>query len=133
MNRRNFLRLAAGAGVAAATMAEAGFWSEFLSWLKRKPVHSIPLNATITQYADFVSYTEASLLTSEKLLPELNLGSLATIYYDRKALDNLNTSIHIPAAIFNARPTLFSNGTKAVRFGKIWKPVIETKKGLLVV
>jgi hypothetical protein len=153
MDRRNFLRLCAGAaGVTAATMAQAGFWSEFLSWLKRKPVHSIPLNATITQYADFVSYTEASLLTSEELLPEL--GPLMTIYYDRQAIKNLEANLRFDkmceqraSRIFYSGtklntshdwdaislPRSFPDGTKAVKFGKIWKPVCETKDGKLVV
>ena len=45
MNRRDFLKLTvitSGGLVATATMAEAGFFADFLSWIKRRPVWSIP-------------------------------------------------------------------------------------------
>lgn len=42
MNRRQFLRRSGGGLVATATMAEAGLLSEFLSWLRRKPVSIAP-------------------------------------------------------------------------------------------
>jgi len=156
MDRRNFLRLCAGAaGVTAATMAEAGFWSEFLSWLTRKPRWSFPSDG----YSEFVEMTgiaEATaateVISADQLLPEL--GPLMTIYYDRQAIKNLEANLRFDkmceqraSRIFYSGtklntsqdwdaislPRTLPDGTKAIKFGKIWKPVCETKDGKLVV
>lgn len=52
MNRRRFLQLAAGAGVATATMAEVGFFAEFISWVKRSPKWFIPKTAGVLTASD---------------------------------------------------------------------------------
>lgn len=68
MNRRRFLQLTGGGLIASATMAEAGFFAEFMDWLRRKPAWSIPakrpINAVIGQYADFVSYSDLALASA---------------------------------------------------------------------
>jgi hypothetical protein len=69
VNRRKFLQLAGLTGgglVASATMAEAGAFAEITSWLKRRPVWSIPKNvaiktAVIQQYSYNRSFSDLSL------------------------------------------------------------------------
>ena len=122
MNRRRFLQLAAGAGVTAATMAEVGFFAEFMAWVKRLPVWSIPKNAGHNPYQNYVnlsdlavettinSHVEAmaqelsytiNVLTADLLgddfstnaLSHLSLRELATVYYDKKAIENLKNGM----------------------------------------
>ncbi len=115
--------LTSGGLVASATMAEAGVFAEIASWLKRQPVWSIPKNVTlanIAQYSDYASSHDLSLaaaidpaveicakelayraavtintIAADDLLPELSLRNMSTIYYDKKALDNLNNAVAI--------------------------------------
>jgi hypothetical protein len=75
MDRRRFLQMCGGGVVATATMAEVGFFAEFMAWLKRKPVWSFPSKpavVTIGSYADFIS-----------------ISDLATVYYDRVFIESL--------------------------------------------
>jgi hypothetical protein len=131
MDRRKFLQLLSGAGVSAAVAASAGFdLSHFLSWLTRQPRWSFPSQS----YSEFVEMTGiAEATAATELIPELALPSLKrlmTIYYDRKVLKRLEENICLD---YISEPRTFPDGSKAVKFGNIWKPVIETKKGLLVV
>lgn len=73
-----------GGLVATATMAEAGFFAEFMAWLKRKPVWSFPPVRTMVGGAKYESLS--------------NLQHLATIYYDKKALENLKANLPFVAA-----------------------------------
>jgi hypothetical protein len=70
-----------GGMVATATMAEVGFFDEFMAWVKRMPVWSIPSKPTvhIQSYAEYTSI--------------LGLHSLATIYYGKKAIENLRANM----------------------------------------
>lgn len=119
MNRRHFLRLLTASGVTAGVAASAGFeLSHFLSWLTRKPRWSFPTDLHP------ISTLKTHVIPADEMLAEFGptLGQLTTIYYDRKALD-----------LFEARALLFPDNTKAMRFGNIYKPVLETKHGLVVV
>jgi hypothetical protein len=81
MDRRNFLRMAAGGMVATATMAEVGFWADFMVWVKRMPTWSFPkplVSATISQFDDYISFNQ-----------------LAAVYYDKKAVEALNNSFNV--------------------------------------
>lgn len=73
-----------GGLVATATMNEVGFFAEFMAWVKRNPVWSIPANPKVLGgYAEFVRLS--------------NLSELATIYYDRKAIENLRNNSPLKA------------------------------------
>jgi hypothetical protein len=74
-DRRSFLKLFGGGIVASATMAEAGVIEEFLSWLRRKPTWSIPVNMSIGP----IGVTPANLLTVS--------------YYNRAFLANLKANM----------------------------------------
>jgi hypothetical protein len=119
VNRRRFLQLAAGAGVTAATMAEVGFFAEFMVWVKRLPVWSIPKTAggtlnvltadkvrtavdalqNATPSSGFVGiihpYVALDLQDdfAGTRLSHLSLRELATVYYDKKAIENLKHSM----------------------------------------
>ena len=80
MDRRRFLQIFGGGVVASATMAEAGFLADFMAWLKRKPVWSIPKTLAVNPY--IAEYSQFS-----------GLSQLATIYYDRKAIENLRANL----------------------------------------
>jgi hypothetical protein len=54
MDRRGFLKMFGGATggiVVATTMAQAGMWAEFMSWLKRAPAWSFPSRITVQEDA----------------------------------------------------------------------------------
>lgn len=98
MDRRRFLQLVTGAGVTTATMAEAGFFAEFWSWLTRRPKWFIPketkqfYGVIHPQAAYDLMYDPLKVheISADAMIPELHsLSKLATIYYDRKALDTL--------------------------------------------
>lgn len=69
--------MAAGGIVATATMAEVGFWADFMAWVKRMPVWSFPRPVTRLD----------------------SLVDLATVYYDRAMIKRLETMF-----IFEQRP-----------------------------
>lgn len=95
MNRRSFLRLTGGGLIATATMAEAGLFAEFMDWLRRKPVWSIPANPFYSK----------------------EFSTLATIYYNRAALDALKRNLVF--ATFSAlRPLpIMSSDGKVITLG----------------
>lgn len=70
MDRRQFLRMFGGAAtsglVASATMSEAGMLAEFLSWLKRKPVWSIP-----NPRSGALTYDQITALTAKYIVPRM--------------------------------------------------------------
>jgi hypothetical protein len=88
VNRRKFLQLAGITGgglVASATMAEAGVFAEIASWLKRRPVWSIPKNAGFNPYSDYANFSDPSLETAispivEKAAAELAYRAAYDIY-----------------------------------------------------
>lgn len=91
MDRRKFLRWCVRAGVAAGATASVGLdLSHFLSWLTRNPRWSFPTPehpVSVAQYEDYVEISDLALATS--------LRSLATIYYDRKAIAALKDNLLI--------------------------------------
>jgi hypothetical protein len=149
MDRRKFLQLLSGAGVSAAVATSAGFdLSHFLSWLCRKPRWSYPEYVHLTAVAEATAATE--VIPASELLPEL--GPLMTIYYNRQAIENLKANLRFDKMCEDAAPRIFysgtewktsddwdaislprtfHDGTKAVKFGNIWKPVIEVKSPLV--
>ena len=128
MNRRNFLKLAGLAGgglVASASMAEAGFLADFLSWLKRRPAWSIPKDAGKYLTASDIRNAANALVSNTYVqgknahlgiihpfaaydlladdfaslpLAHLRLDQLATVYYDKKAIENLKYNMTFDVA-----------------------------------
>jgi hypothetical protein len=101
-------------------MAEVGFFAEFMSWIKRLPVWSIPKTAgtlnvlTADKIKDAVDqlntytvgkdafygvihpYAAYDLLADDfsvNALSHLSLQDLASVYYDKKAIDNLKSNM----------------------------------------
>ena len=69
-----------GGLVATATMAEAGFFADFMAWVKRRPVWSFPTKPKVLGgYAEFTH--------------TVDFEKLATIYYDKVAIDNLKANL----------------------------------------
>ena len=77
-----------GGLVATATMAEVGFFAEFMAWVKRMPVWSFPPKLPIRTFVGGAKFESV-----------LGLEHLATIYYDRKAIENLKANMPIWAAM----------------------------------
>ena len=75
LSRRSFLRLGGGGVIAAATTAEIGMWAEFMNWLQRKPVWSIPAKPI---YAP-------------------DLSQWAIVYYNRKSIERLKENFTLYA------------------------------------
>jgi hypothetical protein len=102
MDRRRFLQLVTGAGVTTATMAEAGFFAEFWKWVTKRPTWFIPKGPKPENLDPFMTYDPLAIrageVSADALLPELaGLQQLATIYYDRKAVDLLKRSMPLRA------------------------------------
>lgn len=73
-DRRSFLKMFGGGVVASATMVEAGMFAEFMSWLQRKPVWSIPARP---QFGYHLSATQLSTV----------------IWYDKQFIENLKRNV----------------------------------------
>jgi len=95
VDRRRFLQLVTGAGVTTAAAAEVGFVAEFWQWLTKRPKTFVPKKLVISKPAMAI-YDPLQIQTHEiaadAMLPELaSLSKLATIYYDKKALEVLKS------------------------------------------
>lgn len=122
MNRRHFLRLLGSTAVASGVAASAGFdLSHFLSWLTRNPRWSFPTDV-------HPLYTPATqIIPADEMFPEIE--PLMTIYYDRKAIELLKANLILGSATWKIH---WDEG-EAQRFGNVYKPVLKTQHGLVVV
>lgn len=102
MDRRRFLQLVTGAGVSTATMTEAGFFAEFWQWLTKRPKHFIPPPKRIIP-DPLMTYDplqmEVHEIAADQTVPELagmaGPQQMATIYYERRALENLKSNFRM--------------------------------------
>lgn len=99
MNRRRFLQLALGAGVTTATMVEAGFMADFWKWIKNPRTWFIPAQPKLLP--PLIEYDAVRhVIPADQYFPELSLKTLATIYYDRKARENLKQHLKFEEVSF---------------------------------
>lgn len=92
MNRRRFMQLALGAGVATATMAEVGFMADFWAWIKNPRTWFIPAKPKLLhplRTYDAVCH----IIPADEYFPELSLKHLAAIYYDKRVGQKLKRNL----------------------------------------
>ena len=77
-DRRQFLRLGAGALVSSATMAEAGMLAELLDWIRRKPVFSIPKPSPIA--VSIVLLEDSAFNLQEYLAHEFSIMEICRVF-----------------------------------------------------
>jgi hypothetical protein len=115
MDRRRFLQLVAGAGVTTATLHEAGFVADFFKWLQNPRSWFIPKKPGIKSGPETF---RRHIIPADEYFPELAgpaLSTLATIYYDKRAIENLKHNTTLWEGT-NVPRTLPASGKRIIHF-----------------
>ena len=91
MDRRRFLQLITGGGVVAAAATEMGLVAEFWQWLSKRPKWFLPKQVKIKKVIPGTPFHDD--LPPQLLYDAAELQRLATVYYDKAAVENLKANL----------------------------------------